>query len=140
MSDKRRNDKYDAYNALQKDGIDVQKHNQIRPNAGSETFIHNFAKLCVGFIGLHNSYWVSSEVDLDNNKQVDVLLWGNPDRLTYAVECETGWTDDTKTKKVNQYVKPYSEIDDMLSVEVLDIPAEVLPALENVSEQIGLEL
>jgi len=137
---KRRNDKLKAHIQLHKNGVPVQKHDQIRPNAGSETFAHELAKLCVGFIGKANDYWVASEVECDNGKEIDVVLWGNPDRLTYAVECETGWTEETKTQKVNQYVKPYSEIDDMLTVEVNELPANYMDALGFVSDDLGLDV
>jgi len=139
-SNKRRKDKTDAYRELHKAGVPVQKHDQIRPNAGSETFQHAVAKMAVGHIGKANDYFVSSEVELSNGKEADIVLWGNPDRLTYVVEAETGWTDETTAKKLEQYVTPYTPIDDMLKVEVNALPENSLDILENVSKQVGLEV
>jgi hypothetical protein len=140
MSDKRRKDKSDAYRELHNAGVPVQKHDTLRPNAGSETFRHQVAKLAVLNIGKANDYFVSSEVQLSNGYEADMILWSNPDRLTYVVECETGWTDETTAKKIERYVQPYSPIDDMLKVEVNDVPENSLDILGNVSDQLGLDL
>lgn len=138
MSDKRRNSKYESYQNLTSAGVNVQKEDQIRPNPGSETFRHEVAKLAVAHIGKANDYWVSSEVEMMNGR-ADIVLWGNPERLTYVVELETGWTEDTKSEKLQQYVLDQPGIDDMLTVEVTDLPGDTMDILDNVSNQIGLE-
>ena len=138
MSNKRRKAKYDAYQNLTNHGVNVQKEDQIRPNPGSETFPHEVAKLAVAHIGKANDYWVSSEVEMPHGR-ADIVLWGNPDRLTYVVELETGWLEETKTEKLQQYVLDQPGIDDMLTVEVTDLPEHTMDILDNVSKQIGLE-
>jgi len=138
MSDKRRHSKYESYQNLTSAGVNVQKDDQIRPNPGSETFCHEVAKLAVAHIGKANDYWVSSEVEMLNGR-ADIVLWGNPQRLTYVVELETGWTEDTKSEKLQQYVLDQPGIDDMLTVEVTDLPEHTMDILDNVSSQIGLE-
>lgn len=140
MSNARRHHKRDALSELHSHGIDAQKHNQIRYNAGSETVPHFAAKCLVGYVAQLNDYWVSSEVELDNGKEIDVLLWGHPTRLTYAVEVETGWTEETKSKKIQQYVRPYPPIDDMLPIEVNDMPMHQLDAAGFIADEMGLSL
>jgi hypothetical protein len=137
MSNKRRSDKHTAYRQLQASGIQVQQTDQIRLNSGSETFAHEIAKLAVGHIGKANDYWVSSEVDCGQG-DIDVVLWGHPDRLTYAVEVETGWTDETKQDKRKRYVDDQTGIDDMLTVEVTEMPTDWMDALGYVSRELGL--
>lgn len=143
MGNKRRYDKHKRYQELTSHGVHVQKHDQIRPNAGSETFRHEIAKLAVGHIGKANDYWVASEVEIEQpgdteDKEADIILWGDPERLTYAVECETGWTKETKAEKLDQYVYTNPVIEDMLTVEVNDLPKRSMDILDNVSHQLGM--
>jgi hypothetical protein len=139
MGDKRRADKHKAKQLLQRNQVNVQNHNQIRPNAGSETFRHLVAKTAVCHIGINNGYWVSSEVETAYG-EVDVCLWGNPDRLTYAVEVETGNPKAVKEDKLNRYVERQPGIDDMILINVTDMPVNMLDALGYVSDQLGLDL
>lgn len=135
---KRRNYKRKALAELHKHGIQAQKANQIRFNSGSETTKHAVAKLLVGYVAQVEDYWVSSEVECSNGKEIDVLLWGHPERLTYVVETETGWTAEKKSEKITNYVDPYPPIDDMLPIEVNSMPIDMLKAKSYIREELGL--
>ena len=135
---KRTKIKHRAYRQLKNEGIQVTKSNQVRPNPGSETYSHFRCKACVAFLGQINGYWVSSEVDFPNGKEADILLWGHEDRNTLVVECETSIDDIVKQEKLNNYVKGFESIDDMLMIEVLDLPENAHQTLGFVSEQLGL--
>lgn len=138
MSNKRRHDKHKAYRELQHSSVKVQQSNQVRLNSGSETFAHRLAKLAVAHIGEQHNYWIASEVQVPGGS-VDILLWGLPDRLTYAVECETNWVDSVREHKLETYVEKVDPIDDMLTVEVNGMPSDYHNALAYVSDEIGLE-
>jgi len=130
------------YRRLRDSGVDVTKHNQIRFNAGSETAVHACSKLLAGFVGQANGYRVDSEVSIETpagTGECDVLLWGHPDRLTYAVEIEHAITEETKEQKRTLYVDN-TEIDDLIMIEANDIPPEMLDAGHHIADQIGLEL
>ena len=131
-------DQYQFYRQLKNAGVELSKHNQIKPNDGSETFAHLVAKAAVMQLGLANGYRVASEVEVSHG-QVDCLLWGNPERLTLAVEVETSPTEETKQDKLSRYVHQQPAIDDMILVNVTQMPMHMLEALDYVSKKIGLE-
>lgn len=139
MSNKRRQTKHQAYRSLKDAGIDVSKHNEIRFNSGSETVKHAVGKLLVGYVGQINGYWVSSECEC-NLGEVDVVLFGHPERMTYAVELETGWDDTTLYDKQERYVHQNEPIDDLIAIEVNEIPVDMIEAAEYVADCLGLEL
>jgi len=128
-------DSYQEYRLLQKHGIDVQEQDQIRPNSGSETLKHGIAKCIVAHIGLQHDYSIGSEVNTPGG-QVDILLWGNPSRQTLVVECETSPEAKTMQSKHNRYVR--GPIDDMLSINVSEMPVNYLEAQAFVREELGL--
>jgi len=138
MSDKRRADKHKAYQLLKRNGVDLQQHNQIRFNSGSETWRHVICKAAVAYIGQANGYWVSSEVDAKWG-EIDVLLWGHPDRMTIAVEVETSPTEAVKEDKIQRYVRKQPGIDEMYLVNVSEMPVDMMHALDYVSDSLGLE-
>jgi len=72
--------------------------------------------------------------------EIDVLLWGHESRLTYAVEVETGWTDTTLYDKTERYVHSVGPIDDIVPIEVTEMPINMIEATEWISEQLGLTL
>jgi hypothetical protein len=129
---------YKQLSTLQTHGIDVQQDSNVKPNTGSESWPHFQAKACVAYLGQINGYRVDSEVEFDNGKECDILLWGHDSRNTLVVETETNWNDQVLEAKLNQYVEPYPPIDDMLCIEVLDLPENSMDVLEYVSHQIGL--
>jgi hypothetical protein len=130
-------DNWEGYRTLQNAGWNVQKHNQVRFNSGSETIKHAVAKMLVAQAGARNGYRVSSEVDHSHRGEIDILLWGNPDRLTLAVECETSPTDDVIEDKVDRYVRD-TPIDDLVLVNVTELPTDMLDAYAEIMEVLGL--
>jgi hypothetical protein len=132
--------KYAQYRELKDAGVDVAETTHVRPNAGSETFNHFRCKCAVAFLGQVNGYKVDSEVETSDGKEMDILLWGHESRQTYVVECETNWTEQKQTNKLNNYVRFYDPIDDMLMIEVLDVPESAFELLDYVGEQIGLNV
>jgi len=125
------------YRELKDWSVEVSKTNCVEFNSGSETAKHVIAKSLVGHIGLNNGYRVSSEVQCLKG-EIDVVLWGNTDRLSYAVECETSPTDDVVESKLQRYVKE-TPLDDMVVVNVTQLPENHRDALGYVAEQLGLE-
>jgi len=132
-------DQIKEYRALKSNGIDVSKHNQIKPNAGSETFAHLLAKTAVAHLGVCNGYRVDSEVEFPEGKEADILLWGHEDRFTVVVECQTGWTQGDVERKLGHYKRGLSAIDDLYKVEVNRLPENWMDALVDVGKQIGLD-
>ena len=126
-------DNWQEYRALHNNGWNVNKHNQIRPNSGSETVKHLVAKSLVAHAGLELGYKVDSEVSHSHRGEVDILLFGNPDRLTLAVECETSPTDEIVQDKVDRYVSGTC-IDDHVLVNVTELPTDMLEAYGEIKE------
>lgn len=139
MSDKRRADKHKAYQTLTRAGLEFDNFNHISPNAGSETFPHVVAKSAAMQVGLANGYWVASEVNTPHG-EIDVLLWGNPERLTLAVEVETSPTAEVKQDKLERYVKKQSGIDDMALINVTEMPKDLHSALGFIITELGLDV
>ena len=136
---KRDKQRHTEYRSLKAANVDVSKPNQIRFNSGSETARHLVAKALVGYVGSINGYWVSSECECVNG-DIDVLLYGHPDRLTYAVECETGWTEAKLSDKVDRYVHENPPIDDLIAIEVLEMPTNIVAAAGWIADELGLNL
>jgi RecB family endonuclease NucS len=130
---------YAAYRRLKDDGVDVRKHNSVRFNAGgsAETTKHAVAKTLAAKVLLANDYRVDSEVEMQHGT-VDILGWGNPDRLNYVVELETSPDAETKDDKLTRYVLNQQTIDDMILINVTDMPVNMLDALDYVSDQLGM--
>lgn len=126
-------DNWQEYRELHNNGWNVNKHNQIRPNSGSETVKHLVAKALVAHAGLELGYKVDSEVSHSHRGEVDILLFGNPDRLMLAVECETSPTDEVIQDKVDRYVKN-TPIDDLVLVNVTELPTDMLDAYGEIKE------
>jgi len=123
------------YALLKKHNINVQKTNQTRFNSGSETLKHRIAKTVVAHVGLQRGYNVASEVEVPGG-EIDVLLWTGKDRLNYAVECETSPTAKTLKDKQKRYVR--GPVDDMLTVNVSELPVDYLEAQAYVQKELGL--
>lgn len=125
------------YRELKDHGVEVTKTNSIEFNAGSEISAHVVAKALVGHLGVSNGYRVASETQCVNG-EIDVCLWGHPDRLSYAVELEHSPTDDVVESKLQRYVHE-TPLDDMILLNLNDMPQRRLDALEWISKQIGLD-
>ena len=130
-------DNWEEYRELQTRGWEPQKTNQVRLNSGSETARHAVAKMLVAHAGSNAGYRVSSEVPHSHRGEVDILLWGHPDRLTLAVECEVSPTDDVVEDKVDRYIRD-TPIDDLALVNVSTLSTDMLEALGEVKEVLGL--
>lgn len=128
---------WSEYRALRDSGWQVQKHNQVRLNGGSESKDHLLAKSMVAHAGKEAGYKVSSEVEHDRRGEIDILLYGNDGRLTLAVECETNPTDDVMADKRQRYVDG-TPIDEMFVISVDELPANIDHAYNKIKEKIGL--
>lgn len=129
----------ESYRALKHSGADVQKHNQIRFNGGSETIRHVVCKALAGYVGQINGYRVSSEVELENGGQIDVVLFGHPERLSYAVEIETSPVEWVVNEKLDRYVKD-TAIDELVVINPNEVPLNVLEAADYIANELGLSL
>jgi len=78
---------------------------------------------------------VDSEVEVPGG-DIDILLWGVSDRLTYAVECETSPTEDVKEAKLNKYVHQIDAIDDMILINLNELPLELPYQVQFIREQL----
>lgn len=125
------------YRDLQNAGWDVQKQNQIRLNSGSESVKHAVAKILVALVGHNDGYRISSEVEHKDRGEIDMLLYGVPDRLTLAVECETSPTMEVVEDKVSRYVDG-TPVDDMALVNLSEMPLNMLDAFAYVQAELGL--
>jgi len=130
-------DNWQEYRELHNNGWNVNKTNQIRPNSGSETVKHLVAKALVAHAGLQAGYKVDSEVSHSHRGEIDILLYGLSQRLTLAVEVETSPTDETVQDKVDRYVNN-TPIDDLVLVNVTELPTDMLDAYGEIKEVLGL--
>jgi hypothetical protein len=124
------------YRELKDHAVEVHKHNQIKFNSGSETIPHVVGKALVGHIGRVNGYRVSSEVSVPDG-EIDVVLWGHDERLSYAVELETSPTQDTIDSKLERYVHS-TPLDDMILINLSDMPVDAIHAVDFLREELGL--
>lgn len=129
-------DEIQAYRDLKDSGVSLQKRNQIRFNSGSESVDHLIAKAIVGYIGHKNDYRVSSEVEVPNG-EIDIVLWGHKERLSYAVEVETNPEDQTIQDKLETYIYQ-TNIDDMIVINP-EIVGNVEQITQTIKTELGLE-
>jgi hypothetical protein len=125
------------YRELKKSGVQVRPQNQIRPNPGSETAIHAFAKMAVARIGQTAGYNVDSETEVDCGGRIDVLLWGHPERMSYAVEIEHSPTEAVMQDKLETYVLT-TAIDELVMINANELPQNVLEMEEQIRTELGL--
>ena len=128
---------YDEFHRLEDAGFKPQKVNQIRENSGSETIIHLASKAAAFRILAQEGYAVSSEVECPDG-EVDILAFGHPERLTYAVELEHSFTEQNIKSKLNRYVHSNDVVDDMLAVNINEAPTDILELEEWMREELGL--
>jgi hypothetical protein len=131
-----------AYRELRGSGVQVSKHNTIKPNAGSETAKHIALKALVAHVGIQNGYRIDSEVVINYRGQevyCDVLLWGHDSRMSYAVEVEHSITPDTVTSKKEQYVD-HTAIDELVVLNATDYPINIQDAYGRVAHELGLNV
>jgi len=125
------------YHNLHRCDVDVQKHNQVRLNSGSETAKHVVAKALVAQIASEQSWRVSSEVSVPDG-DIDVLLHKTPQERVWAVELETSPTEEVKQSKLNRYVKQTTGIDDIVIINISGMPVEIPHAKRYLEEELPL--
>jgi len=94
--------------------------------------------MLVAHAATNAGYRVASEVEHGSRGEIDVLIYGHPDRLTLAVECETSPTDDVIEDKVDRYIRD-TPIDDLALVNVSTLSTDMLDALGEIKEVLGLD-
>lgn len=126
---------YEVYNDLRRQGVELQKHNQIRGNGGSESARHIVAKSLAFHAATQSGWRVSSEVSVEHG-EVDLVLFQDRETRVWAVEVETSPTTEVKQDKLDRYVKQQPGIDDMVLINVSEMPENVLDAYGYIKEQI----
>ena len=124
-------------NTLKRHEVYVQNHNQIRLNSGSETAKHVVAKALVAQIASEQSWRVSSEVSVPDG-DIDVLLHKTPQERVWAVELETNPTEEVTQSKLNRYVKQTTGIDDIVIINISQMPVEIPHAKQYLQEELPL--
>lgn len=125
------------YRELKDWSVEVSKTNSIEFNSGSETGTHVLAKAIVGHLGVSNGYRVSSETQCPKG-EIDMVLWGHPDRLSYAVELEHSPTKEIKQSKLERYVLG-TPLDELCLININNLPKDRHKALAWIGEQLGLD-
>ena len=124
-------------NTLKRHEVYVQNHNQVRLNSGSETAKHVVAKALVAQIASEQSWRVSSEVSVPDG-DIDVLLHKTPQERVWAVELETSPTKEVTQSKLNRYVKQTTGIDDIVIINISQMPMEIPYAKQYLQEELPL--
>jgi len=123
---------YEPYRALHNHGVEVSQDREPPMNAGgkSETIPHHTLKNMIAFYGAKEyNYWTGVEVSVPEG-DIDVLLWGLSDRLTWACEVETSPTEETIKDKQRKYVDQIPAIDDIKVFNVNEAPMDMVKAYE----------
>jgi hypothetical protein len=124
-------------NTLKRHEVYVQNHNQVRLNSGSETAKHVVAKALVAQIASEQSWRVSSEVSVPDG-DIDVLLHKTPQERVWAVELETNPTKEVTQSKLNRYVTQTTGIDDIVIINISQMPIEIPHAKQYLQEELPL--
>jgi len=125
------------YNNLRREKVKVQKHNQVRLNAGSETIKHCVAKVIVARIAADNEWRVSSEVTVPEG-EIDILLHQTSQERVWAIELETSPTTEVRRSKLERYVKNQPEIDDIAIINISNLPVELPYAEQYIREELPI--
>jgi sporulation protein YlmC with PRC-barrel domain len=107
-------------------------------NAGgeSETIPHYTLKSLMAFVAARDyGYMTDLEVNVPHG-EIDCLLWGHPNRLTYACEIETSPTAEIKQEKLEKYVNAISAIDDMILINPSNISMDMVKAAKQLSQKL----
>jgi len=125
----------EVYNDLRREGVALQKHNQIRGNGGAETARHLAAKT-FAFHAATNAGWrVSSEVEVPQG-EIDLVLFKDRETRVWAVEVETSPTEEVAQDKLERYVKQQPGIDDMVLINVTNMPETIMESYFYIERQI----
>lgn len=127
---------YDQFHELDNSGVKVSKVNQIEFNSGSETNIHLVCKALAAKLMLQEEYCISSEVEVPNG-EIDLLAWGHPEKLSYAIEFEHSPTEEVKASKLERYITQ-TPIDDMLLLNLNECPMNILEIEDWLRKELGI--
>ena len=125
----------EQYNDLRREGVELQKHNQIRGNGGNETARHLVCKSLAFHAATQAGWRVSSEVSVPQG-EIDLVLFKDRETRVWAVEVETSPSADVRNDKLNRYVKQQDGIDDMVLINVTQMPENIVDAYHFVRRQI----
>jgi len=129
---------WEEYRTLKQHGWELTRENSIQWNGGSETEKHIHTKLAVGHVAKQAGYRIDSETTHEGHRgEIDVLIYGHPTRLTYAVEIEHSPTQEVLDDKRARYVDG-TPIDDMLPVNANECPMDIPELHAHVREVLGL--
>jgi hypothetical protein len=124
------------YRELQTAGWDVSKTNQMAYNGGSESEHHAAVKMLVGLAEKEAGYRVTGECTHPERGEIDCLIWGNPDRLTLAIEVESNPDEDVIEDKFDRYVDG-TPIDDMIPLNLENMHPNVNHCYGYINEVLG---
>jgi len=129
-------DQHNEYRKLKNSGVEVTNKHVIKNHSGDETEVHFHAKCAVAQIGKQNDYIANAECSVPKG-DIDVLLWGRPDRMSYAVEIEHSPTEQTLHSKVDRYVRQ-TAIDEIVILNANKLPLDVVEMREHIEAKLGL--
>lgn len=111
------------YRRVRRSGWDIQKQPAARFNANgcSESYGHYAAKAVGLKLCLEHGYHADTEVVHEEQGEIDLLAIA-PDKISYAIEFETNPEPETITTKRIQYVESTPVIDDMLLLDLGELP------------------
>jgi len=124
------------YRTLIDSGVEVVDDHVIRNHSGDETEIHFHAKCAIAQIGKQNGYIANCECSVPEG-DIDCLLYGNPERLSYAVEIEHSPTEEIKQSKLKRYVKQ-TAVDELCLINANVLPMNVIEMREHIENELGL--
>jgi len=130
------NDSIEEYRLLKNNGVEVQDKHVITPHRGDETEIHYHAKCATALIGKHNGYIANCECPVPRG-EIDVLLYGNSKRLSYAVEVEHSPTTENRSVKLQKYVRE-TPVDELIMINANNLSPDVLEMHRQIRERLGL--
>jgi len=108
------------YRRLKDAGFDVNSTPTFAFNSGSESIEHALSKLVVAHLVQNHGWHADCEVSCTNG-EIDVLAY-SPDRLNYALEIETNPSEQTVQDKLHRYVYENDVIDDVVIIDISDVP------------------
>jgi len=124
------------YRRLKRAGIEVESPGGFEFHP-SEDYTHAVSKLIVARTVQEQGWKADCEVEIQNQGKADVVAYA-PDKLNYAIEVETIPDSDVREKKLDQYVYSNDGIDDMILVNITEVP-QALPDLRDyLAEEVDL--
>jgi len=124
------------YRLLKNNGVEVVDEHTVSPHRGQETAKHYHAKAAVAVIGREHGYIVNGETPVPRG-ETDMLLWGNPERLTLAVEIEHNPDTEKWRSKYMKYIKD-TPIGEMVLINADNLSYDILEMHEDIKIELGL--